>query len=157
VCCNLVQCIVECRKVTRSGGSLKCSVSFEKQPLFFFKGCLGKSDPIAFFPGKGLNILNDEELLQCVAVCCSGLATRGFMLEHTATHCNTMQHAATRCSTLQHTVTHCHTLLHTATHCNTLQHTAKHIKPLQIHTPLPHTATPHRNTLQHTATHCNTH
>ena len=83
------------------------------------------------------------------------------ILQHTATHCNTLQHTtylathsdvwrdfhmlrhtATHCNTLQHTAIHCNTLQHTATHCNTLRHTATHCNTL--------------NTLQHTATHCNT-
>ena len=64
------------------------------------------------------------------------------VVQHTATHCNTLQHTATHCNTLQHTASHdisiyiqgrhicmswvacCDTLQHTATHCNTLQHTA---------------------------------
>jgi len=50
-------------------------------------------------------------------------ATR-YILQHTATHCNTLQHTASSCNTLQRTGTHCNTLQHTATHCNTLQHTA---------------------------------
>jgi len=41
------------------------------------------------------------------------------VLQHAATHCNTLQHAAT----LQHCATHCsvrcNTLQLTATHCNT--------------------------------------
>jgi len=68
----------------------------------------------------------------------------GWILQHTATHCNTLRHTATHCNTLQHTATHCNTLQHTATHCNTL-----------CCNTLQHTAT-HCNTLQHTATHCNT-
>jgi len=60
------------------------------------------------------------------------------MVQHTATHCNTLHHTATLCITLQLTathcskhgdwagdgVTHCNTLQHTVSHCNTLQHTA---------------------------------
>jgi len=101
------------------------------------------------------------------------------MLQHTATHCNTLQHAATELRatpaigatrTATHTATHiakhCNTLQHNTTypaidlratvahahcntHCNTLQHTATHCNTQQ------QTAT-HCNTLQHTATHCNT-
>jgi len=71
------------------------------------------------------------------------------LLQHTATHCNTLPHTATHCNTLQHTATHCDTLQHSATHCNTLQHTTRHCDTLQ------HTAT-HYSTLQHTVTHCNT-
>ena len=78
--------------------------------------------------------------------------TRGqCVLQHIATRCNAgdqvfekylvlegsvLQHTATHCNTLQHTATHCNTLQRTATHCNSLQHTATHS--------------------QHTATHCNT-
>ena len=36
-----------------------------------------------------------------------------YILQHTATHCNTLQHTATHCNTLQHTATHCNTLQHT--------------------------------------------
>jgi len=32
------------------------------------------------------------------------------LLQHTATHCNTLQHTATHCNTLQHTATHCRAL-----------------------------------------------
>jgi len=53
------------------------------------------------------------------------------VLQHTATHCNTLQHTATHCNTLQHTATHCNTLQHTATHCHTLPHTATHCNTLQ--------------------------
>jgi len=61
------------------------------------------------------------------------------LLQHTATHCNTLQHTATHCYTLQHTSAHFNTLQHTAARRNTLQHTATHC-----------------NTLHRTATHCNT-
>ena len=94
-----------------------------------------------------------------------------WLLQHNATHCNTLHHTAAHCSTLQHTATHCNTLehtatlrrhtwtvcvltpltslQHTATHCNTLQDTTTHCNTLQ------HTAT-HCNTLRHTATYCST-
>ena len=84
------------------------------------------------------------------------------MLQHSATHCNSLQLTATHCNSLQHSathwqlvlskgrcVTHCNTLQHTATRCNALQLTATHCNTLQ------HTAT-HCHTLQHTATHCHT-
>jgi len=100
------------------------------------------------------------------------------VLQHTATHCNTLQHGECRmysttcahrskcvavcCSVLQCVAVCCSLLsdvfydmcaqeqvTHTATHCNTLQYAATHCNTLQ------HTAT-HCNTLQHTATHCNT-
>ena len=97
-----------------------------------------------------------------------------YLMQHTATHCNTLQHAATHCNTLQHTqhtATHCNTLQHAlnfgqssaewavlasaiavscATNCNILQHTATYCDKLQ------HTAT-HCNILQHTATHYHCH
>jgi len=94
-------------------------------------------------------------------------ATHYNTLQHTATHCNTRQHTAAHCSTLQHTATHRKThfqfpplkysplsYVHTRTHCNTLQHTATQYCPLsyvQIHT---HARIPMCAT--HTATHCNT-
>jgi len=68
-----------------------------------------------------------------------------YVLQHTATHCNTLQHTATHCNTLQHRIKydynakgvrqkaclpHHHPLQHTATHCNTLQHTATHYNTL---------------------------
>jgi len=68
------------------------------------------------------------------------------VLQHTATHCNTLLHTATHCNTLQHTATHYNTPHHIATHGNTLQYTATHCNTLQ------HTAT-HFNAMQHTATH----
>jgi len=37
------------------------------------------------------------------------------ILQHTATHCNTLKHDAIRCNTLQHTASHCNTLQHTWT------------------------------------------
>jgi len=37
------------------------------------------------------------------------------ILQHTATHCNTLQHAATHCNIPQHTATYCSILQHTAT------------------------------------------
>jgi len=55
-----------------------------------------------------------------------------YLLQHTATHWNTLQHTATHCRTLQQVnstvifITCCNTRQHTATHCNTLQHTATH-------------------------------
>jgi len=83
------------------------------------------------------------------------------LLQHIATHCNTLQHNVklwsvrvggcgrahwscyiqmtrrvrnirmTHCNTLQRTATHCNALQHTATHCNTLQHTATHCNTTQ--------------------------
>ena len=60
------------------------------------------------------------------------------LLQHTATHCNTVQHTATYCNTLSHkeisrtiSKAYCNTLQHTATHCNTLPHTATHCNTLQ--------------------------
>jgi len=135
-------------------------------------------------------------VLQCVAMCCSvlhhhqthlcaramshtrivSLVTKtSLMLQHTATHCNTLPHTATHCNTLQHRWYRntCHNSArgdkrhHTkpcepevtasvpevtasgAERYSTLQHTAAHCNTLQ------HTAT-HCNTLPHTATHCNT-
>jgi len=99
------------------------------------------------------------------------------MLQHTATHCNTMPHTmphtathcitlhqtvhmeampntlqltATSCSILQHPAASCNTLQHTATHCNTLHQTV-HMQAMPNTLQL--TAT-YCNTLQHTATHC---
>ena len=83
------------------------------------------------------------------------------ILQHTATHCNTLQHTASHCNAMSRQYIHTtsqksrdvlayavpkyeysNALQHTATHCQTLLHTAtKYIT---------HTAT-HCNTLQHTA------
>jgi len=77
------------------------------------------------------------------------------LLQHTATHCDTLRHTATHCNTLRHTATHCDTLQHSATQCNTVHHSTTQCITVQ------HTAT-HCNTLQHklqnTATHsCGSH
>ena len=85
------------------------------------------------------------------------------MLQHTATHCNTMPRDATHCNTLHHTAsggahgskaeyaaTDCNILQHTATHCYTLQHTASDGARASN---AKYTATD-CNILQHTATHC---
>ena len=80
------------------------------------------------------------------------------MLQHTATHCNSLRVNTSiqkLRSTLQHTATHCNALQRTATHCKTLQHTATHCNTLQAKTSIQIRVT-HCNTLQHTATHCNT-
>jgi len=90
-----------------------------------------------------------------------------YMLQHTATHCNTPKKTATpathvwtrhvalimnEASMLQHTATHCNTLQHTAMHCNTLQHTlwcpVCHMQD-DLFDPLMQRA-------QHTAIQCNT-
>ena len=50
-------------------------------------------------------------------------STQGVWCPFTATHCNTLQHnvlEVSSASLLQHTATHCNTLQHTATHCNIL-------------------------------------
>jgi len=52
-----------------------------------------------------------------IVLCCNALQ---HILQHTATHCNTLQHTTIHCDTLRHTATHCDTLQHTTT----LQHTA---------------------------------
>jgi len=74
------------------------------------------------------------------------------MSQHTT---NILQHAATHCNTLQHTATkHQHTtniLQHAPTHCNTLQHTATKHKVIAANDDI----AIHCNTLQHTTTHCN--
>ena len=67
------------------------------------------------------------------------------MLQHTATHCNTLQHTATHCNTLQHTGTNSTAIPKPKGDCNTLQYATTNCKTLQ------HTAT-HCNTLQHAAT-----
>ena len=83
----------------------------------------------------------------CAKIMCMR-RSRSIMLQHTATHCNTLQHPATHCTTLQDTAPHCRTLHHMTTHCNILQHAATHQNTLQY-------AAPHCNTLHHAATRCN--
>ena len=92
---------------------------------------------------------------------CWGSATRiAPVLQHTATHCNTLQqHTATCCIILQRTATHslgtvgrlgrvlAHSLSHSLVHCNSTLHHSNSV--------LQRTAT-HDNALQHTTTHCNT-
>jgi len=67
------------------------------------------------------------------------------VLQHTATHCNTLQHTATRrnIASLSHIarfLLYCNTLQHTATHCNTLQHRFSLMRR-SISSLLQHTAT----------------
>jgi len=105
-------------------------------------------------------------ILQLSLCCYCRLRAGPWIVQHTATHCNT--HTATYCNThgniLQHTyvatehaATHCNTLQHTATH-NTLQHTSVATatcgQGLGWRNTLQLTAT-HNNTLQLTATLCN--
>jgi len=52
------------------------------------------------------------------------------ILQHAATHCNTLQRIATHCNTLQHTATHCTTLQHTTTYSNALHHIPTHCNTL---------------------------
>ena len=75
-------------------------------------------------------------ILHCTATHCNTLlhtATYCNILQDTATHFNTLifvgfwVHAVFTNLLLQHTATHCNTLQHTATHCNTLQHTATNL------------------------------
>jgi len=116
-------------------------------------------------------------VLPCVAVChvvhkvsACFLKQPRHIMQHIASHCNTLHHTATHCktmtlcttflrayskshiescNTLQHTAIHCNTLQRTATHCNVLQHTATYCNVLQR-------TAPHCTTLHHAATHCNT-
>jgi len=75
------------------------------------------------------------------------------MLQHAATHCNTLHQTATHCNVSRPSVEgkRVNILQHSAARCNTLQHIATcHVPALKGSGQ--HTAT-HRNTLQHTATH----
>ena len=97
-----------------------------------------------------------------------------FVLQHTATHCNTLQHTqffffkmtrqctsgaptcCSPCSTLC-----CSTLQHTGTYCNTQTFFfewigAVNLGRLHLAPYAPRCVAAHCNTLQHTATHCNT-
>jgi len=92
---------------------------------------------------------------------CTLVAHRN-MLQHAATHCNTLQylhmHQTTHCTTLQNPHVHqAAPLLHAATHCNTLQHTATfaHASSSDLVGADCNIVT-NCNTPQHTATHGNT-
>jgi len=102
-------------------------------------------------------------VLQCVAGCCSEVShtmasfrgranRRVYILQHTATHGNTLKRAATHCNKLQHKLKHTtvylrnvspgahqlarvHTLQHTTAHYNTLQHTPQHTATYLYNTP----------------------
>jgi len=99
------------------------------------------------------------------------------LLQHTATHCNTLHHTATHYNalwrTMQHVATRCNTLQQKASgiavvaHCNDLQHTLQHIAtncnrtlvvslPSLITNSITHLHTATR-TATHTATHAATH
>jgi len=76
------------------------------------------------------------------------------MLQHAATHCDTLQHTHyfavdVGVAAQQHTATCCNTLQHAATRCNTLI-TLQWMWALQRRNTLQH------NTLQHASKHCNT-
>jgi len=104
--------------------------------------------------------------------CGAETSTHYKILQHTATHCNTLLRTRTcKCVgswrarlvgwRLQHTATHCNTLQHTATHCNTLLHTrtCKCVgswRARLVGWRLQHTKQ-YYNTLLHTATRCHTH
>jgi len=80
------------------------------------------------------------------------------MLQHAATHCNTLQRTATHCNTLQHKrgdAPTCATWsydVYPHARCSVLQC----VVVAMTHMMSSHRASLHRNTLQHTATHCNT-
>ena len=88
------------------------------------------------------------------------------MLQHTATHCNTLLNWLAQFMGCVHfTATHCNTPQHTATHCNTLQRTMR-ASPIQLLASCPMNALPllmryahlpatYCNTLRHAATRCN--
>ena len=69
----------------------------------------------------------------CVWLCMFNM----YMLQHTATHWNTLQLIATHCNTLRHTAAHCNpscgVLQHTATHCNRDMYALTHRRMLNIH------------------------
>jgi len=96
-----------------------------------------------------------------------------------ATYCNTLQHRDAGSPQrryilwdivlLQHTATHCNTLQHTATHRNILQHSATRRRgfpsaplyfmgdrPTATHCNVLQNAATHRNTPQHAVKYCNT-
>jgi len=126
--CSALQCVAECNHVLQR-----------------IAACCGV---LHFAQMKQVLIAGYETT--CVILI--NLWCRGHILQHTATHCNTMQYNATQCNTLQHTATQCitfNTLQHKATQSNTKQHKATQSNTLQ------HNAT-QLDTLQHTATHCNT-
>jgi len=93
------------------------------------------------------------------------------LLQHAATHCNTLHHSTHESHKSlgdrdwkPPAARHCNTLQHTATHCNTLQHSTheSHISSHDryvtrvIHVTVVMRLATHYNTLPHAATHCNT-
>jgi len=80
--------------------------------------------------------------------------TYTMLLQHAATHCNTLQHAATRCNTPHHTTPHCNTPQHTLMVLSYLFCTSTPQRPSFTH--IDHDTATRCNTLQHTATHRNT-
>jgi len=72
-----------------------------------------------------------------------------YILQHTATHCNTLQHTATHCNILTHAHIHKHMIsVHTGAACHVEQKTVPE-KHLHIYT--------HTYTRTHTHTHTSTH
>jgi len=95
-------------------------LTFEKYLLYFFSKVssisisrITSSSELTFW--KILSRSDFEKHRSCTFI-------NEILLQHTATHCNTLQHTATHCNTLQHTATHWNTLQHTATHYDTLSH-----------------------------------
>ena len=146
MCCSVFQCVAVC-----VSSLLQCVLQ-DRAPL----QCVGVyiSDIGLFYERKRYGSVSLQHILQHTA-------THGDTLQHTVTHRNTLQRNATHCNTLQHTATHYSAmdLRRCNTHCNALQHTIPHyveqkLKHLDC-VVLQHTAT-RCNTLQHVATRCNT-
>jgi len=87
------------------------------------------------------------------------------LLQHTATHCNTLQHTATHCNTLRHIratrdalqLAHCNSLKRTTTqHFGCVRECKDCRVAVNACVVYERECKTHCNTLQHTATHCNT-
>jgi len=112
VCCSVLQCVAGVSSIQNRLPRRASSTIIEKNPQKFNPTILHHSAELA--------------PTQCVALGCRQVTQTHesfFLLQLSATHCNTLQHTATHCNTLQHTATLCNTLQHSATYRNTLQHT----------------------------------
>ena len=155
VCCSALQCIAVCCSVC---SVLQCATHITLQIIRNSFDNIKRSRVAVCWSGYKFSKVS---LLQCVThwlltsedLCLAVLvARRGHLLLNAKV---LLQHAASHCNTLQCTATHCNALQHTATHCNTLHQTTPYGLTMQHCTTLQNTAT-HGSTLQHTSTHCNT-
>jgi len=89
----------------------------------------------------------------CIDWCQQCITTQYTILQHTATHGNTLPRTTTHCNTLTHTATHTHPLQHlSTTKCQSLMHTHNHTPKLIISTYTQNTFQPHARAHAHTLT-----